>query len=209
MIASTISTTSTSTDSSTTLVTPSHNAITSSDHEATLSDEPSTLSTQDKTVSSNNQTVSTQPPTQDKQDGIQTTLPQERKTIKKWKLSSKGKSNEEMSFELPKHLKKRGSKLFVKSYKQYWKGKKYKKGDEPSAENSGLTPRTLTPFEQAGNNIMITIKTTVAYHRTRIQLLLDTWMSAMNASNVFLVTDGDDTEYEAKARDIGKLNQHS
>ena len=51
---------------------------------------------------------------------------------------------------------------------------------------------------------MITIKTTAAYHRTRIQLLLDTWISAMNASNVFLVTDGDDTEYEAKARDIGK-----
>ena len=54
---------------------------------------------------------------------------------------------------------------------------------------------------------MITIKTTVAYHRTRIQLLLDTWISSVNASNVFLVTDGDDLGYEAKAHDIGKLYQ--
>ena len=109
------------------------------------------------------------------------------------------------SFNLPKHLQMKGKKILVKSYKQYWKGNKYAKGEEPSAENSGRTPRILTPFEQAGNNIMITVKTTVAYHRTRIQLLLDTWISTTNASNVFLVTDGDDLEYEAKARDIGKL----
>ena len=119
--------------------------------------------------------------------------------------SDKATVIEGTSFKLPKHLQMRGKRILVKSYKQYWKGNKYAKGEEPSAENSGRTPRTLTPFEQAGNNIMITIKTTVAYHRTRIQLLLDTWISTINASNVFLVTDGDDLEYEAKARDIGKL----
>ena len=89
-------------------------------------------------------------------------------------------------------------KVVTTFYKQYWKGK------EPLAEKSGRTTRTLTPFEQAGNNIMITIKTTQSYHRTRVQVLLDTWISAVNASNVFLVTDGNDEEYEGKAKNIGK-----
>ena len=101
------------------------------------------------------------------------------------------------------NLELRDNKIYLKSYKQYWR-KRYKKGKEPSAENSGRTPRTLTPFEQAGNNIMITIKTTQSYHTKRVQVLLDTWISVVNASNVFLVTDGDDEEYETKARNIGK-----
>ena len=99
---------------------------------------------------------------------------------------------------LPKNMALSGSKVFTKSYYEYWKGR------EPLVENSNATPRTLTPFEQAGNNIMITIKTTLAYHRTRVQLLLDPWISVVNASNVFLVTDGEDMEYEAKARNFGE-----
>ena len=109
------------------------------------------------------------------------------------------------TFKLPNHLEWQDNRIFVKTYNQYWEGKEYEKGDEPSAENSSRTPRTLTPFEQAGNNIMITIKTTQSYHRTRVQVLLDTWISAVNASNVFLVTDGDDEKYEAKACDIGNF----
>ena len=98
---------------------------------------------------------------------------------------------------IPKRISLSSGKVVTTYYKRYWTGK------EPLAEESGRTPRTLTPFEQAGNNIMITIKTTVAFHKTRIQLLLDTWLSAVNASNMFLVTDGEDLEYEGKAKSIG------
>ena len=100
---------------------------------------------------------------------------------------------------MPKGTSLSKGKVVTKFYKRYWKG------EEPIIEKAGRTPRTLTPFEQSGNNIMITIKTTQSYHTKRVQVLLDTWISAVNASNVFLVTDGDDEEYEKKARDIGKI----
>ena len=103
-------------------------------------------------------------------------------------------------FELPKGITSRKGKLKTSFYKRYWQRSK-----EAFAETSGRIPRTLTAYEQVGNNVMITIKTTLAYHNTRVQLLLDTWISLVNASNIFLVTDGNDQEYENKAIDIGKF----
>ena len=91
-------------------------------------------------------------------------------------------------------------KVLMKSYNRYWNS-----GTEPLAETIDRAPRNLTRFEQAGNNIMITIKTTKSYHRKRIQVLMDTWISAINASNVFLVTDDFDIEYEKKVKSMGKL----
>ena len=108
-------------------------------------------------------------------------------------------------FTLPKgiSLSRRG-KLKTHFYKKYWRRSK-----EVLAESSGRSPRALTLFEQAGNDVMIAIKSTLAYHRTRFQLLLDTWLSMVNASNVFLVTDGNDEEYEDKAKKIGELSDDS
>ena len=35
-------------------------------------------------------------------------------------------------------------------------------------------------------------RTTVSNHRTRLPLLFDTWLTKVNTSQVFLVTDGED-----------------
>ena len=58
--------------------------------------------------------------------------------------------------------------------------------------NSLLTPRPLTEREQAGSNILFTLRTTVKFHKTRLPLLFDTWLTKVNRSNVFLVTDEED-----------------
>ena len=68
--------------------------------------------------------------------------------------------------------------------------------------NRLLTPRPLTESEQAGNNILFTLRTTVKFHKTRLPVLFDTWLTKVNRSNVFLVTDGEDKGL--KGRD-GKL----
>ena len=99
--------------------------------------------------------------------------------------------------KLPNKISISNGRILTRYYKKYWTG------NETLAETSGRIPRTLTPSEKAGNDVMITIKTTRDYHRTRIQLLLDTWISVVNASNLFLVTDEYDQEYERKAKEIG------
>ena len=71
-------------------------------------------------------------------------------------------------------------------------------------ETSNRVPRKLTLSEENGGDILFTIKTTQTYHRERVQLLLDTWVTVVNTSNVILVTDEYDEEYMQKAKDIGK-----
>ena len=70
-------------------------------------------------------------------------------------------------------------------------------------------PRKLTLSEKNGGDILFTIKTTQMYHKERVQLLLDTWLTVVNASNVILVTDEYDEEYMQKANDIGKSGRMS
>ena len=71
-------------------------------------------------------------------------------------------------------------------------------GPEELIENSNLPVRTLSDNEKAGNNIMITIRTTKKFHQKRLPILYDTWLTVVNGSNVFLVTDGEDDEYQEK-----------
>ncbi len=69
-----------------------------------------------------------------------------------------------------------------------------------------LTPRPLTANEQAGNNILFTLRTTMKYHQQRLPVLFDTWLTTVNTSNVFLVTDGEDTKWKGRAGMDAKLN---
>ena len=77
-------------------------------------------------------------------------------------------------------------------------------GPEELIENSNLSARVLSNNEKAGNNVMITIRTTKKFHQKRLPILYDTWLTVVNGSNVFLVTDGEDDEYQKKSKKLGK-----
>jgi hypothetical protein len=83
--------------------------------------------------------------------------------------------------------------------KPYWEMSKR----EVLIERTITTKRPLTEFEQAGNNIMITIRTTKSFHQKRLPYMYDTWLNKVNGSNVFLVTDGLDDEYQEKSKKLG------
>ena len=55
----------------------------------------------------------------------------------------------------------------------------------------------------SGNNILITIRTTQKFHQNRLPVLFDTWINKINGSNVFLVTDREDEEYQRKTSEHG------
>ena len=54
--------------------------------------------------------------------------------------------------------------------------------------------RNLSESEARGDDIMFTVRTTAKYHDTRLPVLFDTWLSEMEPSNIFVVTDGEDDE---------------
>ena len=63
-------------------------------------------------------------------------------------------------------------------------------GPEVLVENSTqLTPRSLTDFETNGGDILFTLRTTGKYHDKRLPLLFETWMTKVNHSTIFMVTD--------------------
>ena len=68
----------------------------------------------------------------------------------------------------------------------------------------GRQYRNLSLFKRRGNNIMLTLRTTRKYHDQRLTLLYNTWMTKVNASNIFLVTDGEDKKWLKLASNRGK-----
>ena len=52
---------------------------------------------------------------------------------------------------------------------------------------------------------MFTIRTTRTFHEKRLPVLFDTWLKRVNGSNFFMVTDGEDTVYENKAKEYGEI----
>lgn len=66
------------------------------------------------------------------------------------------------------------------------------------------TYRALSPSEQAGANILFTVRTTVKFHKSRLPVLMDTWMTKVNCSNIYFVTDGPDAQTEDKVKSNGK-----
>jgi hypothetical protein len=63
---------------------------------------------------------------------------------------------------------------------------------EVLVEKMNVSEKTKTPPGKAGWNILLSLRTTVSNHRTRLPLLFDTWLTKVNTSQVFLVTDGED-----------------
>ena len=55
----------------------------------------------------------------------------------------------------------------------------------------------------AGNNIMIVIRTAAAFHKTRLAIIYETWLTTVNKSNVFIETDKIVKEYEEKNKVLG------
>ncbi len=65
--------------------------------------------------------------------------------------------------------------------------------------------RPLSPFEEDGGNVLLTIRTTVSLHKKRLPLLMETWLTQVNCSRIYLVTDGGDPEIETEAQALGKF----
>ncbi|CAI7989283.1 Beta-1,3-N-acetylglucosaminyltransferase lunatic fringe, partial [Geodia barretti] len=63
---------------------------------------------------------------------------------------------------------------------------------EVLVEKMNVSEKTKTPPGKAGLNILLSLRTTVTNHRKRLPLLFDTWLTKVNTSQVFLVTDGED-----------------
>ncbi len=76
-------------------------------------------------------------------------------------------------------------------------------GPEVLVENSSRPYRNLSQSEMKGSDIMFTLRTTTSYHRNRLPLLMETWMSQVDCSHIFLVTDGADPEMERKSKAMG------
>ena len=76
---------------------------------------------------------------------------------------------------------------------------------EPLVECSDRVERRLSHLEQEGRNIMFTMRTTVAYHRQRLPLLFQTWLTTVSPDTVFIVTDGHDPVVEDETQSRGKL----
>lgn len=68
--------------------------------------------------------------------------------------------------------------------------------------------RSLSLLEKRGSNIMFTLRTTRKYHEKRLPLLYNTWMTKVNPSNIFLVTDGEDKKWLKLASTIGRALVH-
>ena len=60
-----------------------------------------------------------------------------------------------------------------------------------------------TDFQKTGNHILFTVRTTASLHSQRLPLLFQTWLSAVNRSNVVLVTDGQDRILQFRAQEAG------
>ena len=50
---------------------------------------------------------------------------------------------------------------------------------------------------------MFTVRTTVSLHSERLPVLFQTWMSAVNRSNIFIVTDGIEKVLHFRALEAG------
>ena len=78
-------------------------------------------------------------------------------------------------------------------------------GPEVFVENDTRPERLLTAFERGGGNIMLTLRTTLSYHSRRMPVIIDTWMSQINDTRVYIVTDGRDAGLMETAKRMGTL----
>ena len=74
---------------------------------------------------------------------------------------------------------------------------------KPLLECSGKPRRNLTSLQAAGGDIMLTIRTTVKYHDTRLPVMFETWLGDVDPTNVFIVTDGEDEDLIWQTNSLG------
>lgn len=73
----------------------------------------------------------------------------------------------------------------------------------PSAEGSGASK---PPAEDiAANDVFIAVKTTKKFHRSRMDLLMDTWISR-SKEQTYIFTDGEDEELQQKTGNVISTN---
>ena len=77
------------------------------------------------------------------------------------------------------------------------------KATEPLVECLKRPARNLTRAEKSGDDILLSLRTTVKLHKKRLPVLFKTWLSTVNLSNVFLVTDGKDANLEREIATTG------
>ena len=77
------------------------------------------------------------------------------------------------------------------------------KATEPLVECLKRPARNLTRAEESGDDILFSLRTTVKLHKKRLPVLFKTWLSTVNLSNVFLVTDGKDANLEREIASTG------
>ncbi len=77
---------------------------------------------------------------------------------------------------------------------------------EPLVECLKTPLRNLTAFEASGSDIMFTMRTTLKYHEKRLPVLFDTWLSEIEPSSMFIVTDGEDEDLLWKTNTLSKFS---
>ncbi len=91
---------------------------------------------------------------------------------------------------------------------QFWdysNDRRYNTSPEVLVENDdSLLKRVLTHDEEMGNNIMLTLRTIKKSHKKRLPLLFDTWVSKVNKSNLFIMTDDVDPDLQRQASKEGE-----
>ena len=124
-----------------------------------------------------------------------------RAMVEDWKDGGGGKIPSKFSFRKIEDLSKYADK--INYFDEFCK-----EVSEPLVECSDeLKARELTNDEQAGRNIMFTIRTTLDYHDTRLPILFETWLSTVDPRTVFLVTDGEDSELDDMTENIGEVGR--
>lgn len=62
----------------------------------------------------------------------------------------------------------------------------------------------MSELQATGEDILLTVRTTVKYHDIRLPVLMETWIGEVDPSNVFVVTDGEDEDLMWKMRSLSK-----
>ena len=71
------------------------------------------------------------------------------------------------------------------------------------------TINTTHDTQSVGDHILFTVRTTSSLHSQRLPLILQTWLSTVNPSNVVLVTDGHDSVLKYRAHEAGYSSFYS
>ncbi|XP_043945499.1 beta-1,3-N-acetylglucosaminyltransferase lunatic fringe [Protopterus annectens] len=91
--------------------------------------------------------------------------------------------------------------LQMKSFSAYFGHLTRTKREVQPAADPGADATPSPPAEElSGKDVFIAVKTTKKFHKSRLELLMDTWISR-NKEQTYIFTDGEDEELKAKIGD--------